>query len=191
MSGRWNIQRPMYTASAWILVLACKIGPSRFLHLECLKTKLFRISMQGMQGGFWLPGRNGEAHCLTRRPPNRRSLLPWSKRKIGLVEITWVGCMVSVLPVAHRGKLPVVAELAVDVVILPWGKPTHHNSPFLDKPARLSFLYLYLWKLNQNYSKCWDGNTVFSLSLAGLLFVFTLSTSSTDYNQSNFKGCYC
>ena len=39
-------------------------------------------------------------------------------------------CGLSVLPVAHRGKLPVVAELAVDVVILPWGKPTHHNSPF-------------------------------------------------------------
>ena len=31
------------------------------------------------------------------------------------------GGVISVLPVAHRGKLPVVAELAIDVVVLPWG----------------------------------------------------------------------
>ena len=31
------------------------------------------------------------------------------------------GGIISVLPVAHRGKLPVVAELAIDVVVLPWG----------------------------------------------------------------------
>ena len=29
----------MYTVSAFVLVLACKIEPSRFLHLECLKRK--------------------------------------------------------------------------------------------------------------------------------------------------------
>ena len=38
--------------------------------------------MQGMQGGFWLPGRNGEAHCLTPRPPNRHIPHPWSKDRI-------------------------------------------------------------------------------------------------------------
>ena len=48
---------------------------------------------------------------------------------------------ISVLPVAHRGKLPVVAELAVDVVILPWGKPTHHNSP--DPSSRAAFFHLH------------------------------------------------
>lgn len=27
----------MYTVSAFVLVLTCKIEPSRFLHLECLE----------------------------------------------------------------------------------------------------------------------------------------------------------
>ena len=57
---------------------------------------------------------------------------------------SWCG-YVSVLPVAHRGKLPVVAELAVDVVILPWGKPTHHNSP--EPSGRAAFYFIYTLKL--------------------------------------------
>ena len=38
--------------------------------------------MQWMQGQCWMPGRSGEAHCLTPRPPSRHSQRPWSKTRL-------------------------------------------------------------------------------------------------------------
>ena len=63
--------------------------------------------------------------------------------------------MVSVLPVAHRGKLPVVAELAVDVVILPWGESNTSQLSIPSGRAALFTLFAQLFLYSYRLSEGW------------------------------------